>query len=71
MPEFYNWDIPVENDFIDYYEMDSSVSVAGWLEKSKIMTLIQWDREELTRKWKVRTNEEGGKGNLQEILLIR
>jgi len=59
--EFYNWDIPVENDFIDYYEMDSSVSVAGWLESEQNYALYQWDREELTRKWKVRTNEEGGK----------
>lgn len=59
--EYYNWDIPIENDFIDYYEMDSSVSVAGWLESEQNYSLYQWNREELTRKWKVRINSEGEK----------
>jgi len=30
--EFYELDIPVENDFMDYYEMDSSALAIGWLE---------------------------------------
>lgn len=57
--EFYSWDIPIENDFVDYYEMSSSASMAGWNEEEKNYNSYFWYKDEETRKWKVRTNEEG------------
>lgn len=57
--EFYSWDIPIENDFVDYYEMSSSASMAGWNEEEKNYNSYFWYKNEETRKWKVRTNEEG------------
>lgn len=67
--EFYNWDIPIENDFIDYYEMSSSASMAGWKEEEKNYNSYYWDKEELTRRWKVRINEEGEKETYKKSYL--